>query len=141
MDNFTKSLVEKYRAEVGMLQDILENFRNIYKSIFPNSTKEPTEIKFIVAKDPHTNEYSLTGNQEAMTFLVSICKMLLDTGELILKSPEYKTHLEQMVQESTRQYLTKFIQPISEEAYKRCQRCDYENKYNAEYCSKCGRKL
>lgn len=126
MDNFTKSLVEKYRVEVGMFQDILENFKNVYKSIFPNSTKEPTEIKFIVAKDPHTNEYSLAGNQEAMMFLVSICKMLLDTGELILKSPEYKTHLEQMVQDSTRRYIAKFIRPISEEAFKRYQRCDYE---------------
>jgi hypothetical protein len=141
MVEFTEFLTEKYRAEVAMIQDMLTDFRNVFKSVFPHSTKEPIEIKFIVAKDSDTGEYSLAGNPEAMVFLVAICKMLLDTGELILKSPEYKTHLEQMVQESTRQYITKFIEPISEEAFKRCPMCNYENKYNAEYCSKCGRKL
>jgi hypothetical protein len=137
MSDFTKSLTEKYRAEVRMIQDVLTNFQNVYKSVLPNSRKEYTEIKFTVPKDPRTNEYSLAGNPEAMILLVSICKMLLDTGEQILKSPEFKTHLQQTVQES----ITNFINPISEEAFKKCPGCDFENKYNAKYCSECGSKL
>jgi len=137
----TESLLKEYPAEAKILQDILVNFAQIYKKVLPKSTEAPKEIKFAVAKDTNSKQYTLVGNEEAILFLVSICKTLLDIGDQALKSSEYKDHLEKIVQESTRQYITKFIKPINEEAFKRCPKCNYENKYNAVYCTKCAKKL
>jgi hypothetical protein len=140
--DIARRLRDTYSLENALIEQIITNFNEMYKNVFPNVGEYNIEnIEFKVLRSGETGEYELSGSHEALIFLGSICKTLTNVLETILQSTEFRQQIQNTANTSIRRYIEKFIIPLREESFKRCSKCNYENRSNAVYCNSCGRKM